>query len=241
MGREHVEVAAQCLHIRLEVGHGLGPVDQGDHALFLGLLDQRRNRVYRSQHVGDVGKGQYPGSLVQQVVEGIQVQLAFRGYLHRDHPGAGALGHHLPGHDVGVVLHMADQDFVAGFQARGQAVGHQVDGLGGAAGPDDFVGAGCVQEVANHFPGTFKGGRGPVAQGVGATVHVGVHFPIVAVHGIQHGDGLLGRGAVVQIHQGLPVDFLCQDREVAADAFHIKRRRGGVGCHRQIGHAAQAS
>ena len=53
---------------------------------------------------------------------------------------AGALAQHLPGHDVGVVLHVGDQDLVA-RRRRGapEALRHQVDRLGGAAHEDDLA------------------------------------------------------------------------------------------------------
>ena len=48
----------------------------------------------------------------------------------------------LPGHDVAVMLHLREQDFVAGFDVlRAPGLGHEVDALGGAASENDFVGA----------------------------------------------------------------------------------------------------
>ena len=55
-------------------------------------------------------------------------------------PGAGAFGEELPRDEVGVVLHLGEQDHVAGpeeFSAPG--VRDEVDALGGAAGEDDLV------------------------------------------------------------------------------------------------------
>ena len=222
MGRECIEVTAQGLNVRLEVGHRLGAIHQGQYPLFFRLFNQGRNWVDGAQRVGHVGDRQHPGALVQQAVERIQIQLALRCHLDGHNPGTGALGHHLPGHNVGVVFHVADQNLIAGFQARGQAIGHQVDGFGGASGPDDFSGAGRVQKLAHGFPGAFKRSRRTITQGMGATVHIGVHLAVIAIHGIQHGLWLLRRRAVVQIHQRLPVDLLIENREVTANGLHIK-------------------
>ena len=191
MGREHVEITAQSLYVRLEMRHRLCAVDNGDHAVSLGLLNQRCNRVHRAQDVGHVRQCQYPGAVAQQTIERVQIQFTLWSDLDGSHLRARALGHHLPGHDVGVMFHMADENFVTRLEAAGQAIGHHVDGLGGATGPDNLAGAVSVQERANLLPGALEGAGGAVAKRVGAPMDVGMHFPVIAIHGVQHGDGLL--------------------------------------------------
>ena len=50
----------------------------------------------------------------------VLVQQKFAGVVHRDHAelGAGLLADDLPGDDVGVVLHGADEDFVTSAKPR---------------------------------------------------------------------------------------------------------------------------
>ena len=107
-----------------------------------------------------------------------------------------------------MVLHAAYQNFVAGFKSRCQAICHQVNGLGSALCPDDFLCAACIQKAAHCFAGTFKCRCGTVAQGVGAPMYIGVHFPVIAVHGIQNSEWLLRRRTIVQIHKRFPVHLL---------------------------------
>ena len=90
----------------------------------LGLFNQGRHRVHRAKHVGNVGDCQHPGLLIEQAGEGLEVQLAFRCHLNRHHFRTRALGNHLPGHDVGVVFHVAHQDLVTSLQARGEPIGN---------------------------------------------------------------------------------------------------------------------
>src|SRR3546814_10444314 len=55
---------------------------------------------------------------------------------------AGLLAQHLPRHDIGMMFHTGDKDFVAFFQRRPPpAIGPQIDGLGSAARKDDFLAA----------------------------------------------------------------------------------------------------
>ena len=135
-----------------------------------------------------------------------------------------------------MVLHVADKNLVSGFQARSKAVGYHVDGLGGATGPDDFPRALSVQEIPDCLTGTLEGGRGAIAKGMSSPVHVGVHFAVIPIHGVQHGHWLLGRCTVVQIHQRLAVYLLGQDRKIPANRLHIKCGALGGACNGQIGH-----
>ncbi len=76
--------------------------------------NQRRQRVFRPQHVGDLGYRQQAGARVKQSRDNIQLQRTVR--VQGDHPqlspDAGA--QHLPRHNIGVVLHFADDDVIPG-------------------------------------------------------------------------------------------------------------------------------
>src|SRR5260370_7413974 len=50
------------------------------------------------------------------------------------------LAQHLPGDDIGVMLHGGDEDFVAGLDlAAAESRGHEVDALGRSADEDNFA------------------------------------------------------------------------------------------------------
>src|SRR3546814_5101718 len=71
--------------------------------------------------------------------------------LNRNHlqVNPGSIAQELPGHDVGVLLHLGDHHLVARLQLAAIAVGYEVDGLGDVAGEHDLrVGAGV--ERARH-------------------------------------------------------------------------------------------
>ena len=107
--------------------------------MLAGERNQGRQRVLRPQHVGDLGNGQQAGPLIKQRRNGIQLQGAVRS--ERDNPQLGAHPgtEHLPGDDVRVVLHGADDDVIAGADVGiPPAIGHQIDPFGGPPDEDQL-------------------------------------------------------------------------------------------------------
>ena len=74
-----------------------------------------------------------------------------------------------------MVLHGRDEHLVAGAE-MGPAVGlgHQVDGLGGAADEDDLLGVGGVEEALRPSLARPRRPGRPLGEVVHAPVHVGV-------------------------------------------------------------------
>ena len=101
---------------------------------------------------------------VQELFKFLQDQLA--PVVDRGHAQDGILlvAQHLPGNDVGVMLHGGDQDFVAGLHVL-PAVGlrDQVDALRGPAHEDDLPRIGGVQESLDLDPRAFVRFRGALA------------------------------------------------------------------------------
>ena len=137
--------------------------------------------------------------------------------------GALFFAKYLPGHDVGVVLHGGDDDFVIRPDV-GPAVGlgYQIDALGGAPHEDDLLVVLGVDELPHLLPRPLVGVGGQLAQGVDAPVDVGIFGRVVIDQGIYNRLGLLGGSGVVQVHQGLAVDQFLQDGEVLPYPGHVK-------------------
>ena len=103
---------------------------------------------------------------------------------NRDEPdrAPGAFGQLLPGHDVRVVLHFGQDDFVPGpHEAIAPTAGHQVDRGGGTGREDHFVPMRCLNESANRLPRFFVQIGALLAQPVNPAMHVGV-VPFVGFH-----------------------------------------------------------
>ena len=146
VGREHlvaaedVEVGIQRLDVHGHMGHGLGPVDEREGAVPMGGRDHGMRGRDGAQRVGDGRDGDEPGPAAQQPLVLLQDHLA--AVVHGRDPQAGTgLGDELlPGHDVGVVLQVRDDDLVARADVlAAPALGDEVDALGGAAHEDDLA------------------------------------------------------------------------------------------------------
>ena len=118
-GGEHLvaaegeEIGAHFADVRREVRHALGGIDQHDGAGCMCAAGDFLDRVDRAEHVGDRGDGDDFGAVGEQRVERVENQEAVVGDRNVLEHCAGALGQLLPGHEVRVVLHRGDEDFVA--------------------------------------------------------------------------------------------------------------------------------
>ena len=169
---------------------------------------------------------------VSKRVERVEDQQAVVGDRNVLEDGAGPLGQLLPGHEVGVVLHRGDEDFVAGSDVRiAPTAGHQVDAGGRAGREDDFAGISAPMKARDFFAGFLVLLGAALAERVDAAVDVGV---IALVHAAEHLDHLprpLRAGGVVEKHQRpVAVDRLLQDRKILAhrrQSFDDQPRRQG--------------
>ncbi len=230
---EHEEVGTQRLHVDATVHHGLAAVEQDARAI---LVRERREAFRRSvgaEHVAHVGDRHQPDAAVlQQALVGSHVQLAAIGDRAYAQLNAVAVAQHLPGHDVGVVLHLRDQHRLARLHdAAAVGVGDQVDRLGAVAGEHHLLARRRVEQAGDGVAGGLVGVGGALAHPVQAAMHVGVLRLHSVDHGVDHGARLLRGGGVVEEHQRLVVHALRQDREVGADRRLVEgaARRQRVG------------
>ena len=138
---------------------------------------------------------------------------------------AGALGQLLPGHEVGVVLHRGEEDFVAGLHVGiAPTAGDEVDAGGRAGGEDDFRALFGADEGADLFAGLFVQLGAPIAERVDAAMDVGVVAFVDASEDFDHLPRALRAGGVVEKDERvIAVDVLLQDRKVVA-----QRRRAAA-------------
>ncbi len=219
-----VEVAADVLHVDIEVDGGLGAVEQHRNAAGMRTPHHLLHRHQGAEHVRHMGDRDHPGARRKQLLEFVDEEISLvidrSPFDHR----ALALAQEVPRHDVGMVLHDREHDLVAGLDAlAAERVGHQVDGLGGVAGEDDLFLAGRVEEGAHLLARILVGfGRG-IGEIVQPAVHVGVFGGIGVLQAIEHGLRLLRRGGIVEIDERLAVDLQREDRKILADAVHVIR------------------
>jgi hypothetical protein len=118
-----------------------------------------------------------------------------------------------------VVLHLGDDDAVAGIQAgRAPGAGDEVDGLGGVTDEDDLAPVGGAHVVGDRRPGALVGRGRLGGEGVRAAVDVRVVAALVTVDSLDRGQDPLGAGAAVEIGDRPVVDLALERREGRPDA-----------------------
>ena len=139
--------------------------------------------------------------------------------------GAAALAVEMPGHDVGVVLEDGEHDLVAlvDHQAA-KALGHEIDGLGGVAGEDQLILGRRIEKTAHAFAGILEALGCRVGKEMQAAMDVGIFLGVALHDGIKHGLGLLRRGGVVEIDQGLAIDLAGRGWESRGGFFRRQAR-----------------
>ena len=241
-----VEVAAQVRRRDAQVRGRLRPVHHHERA----VLPRRRrhlpHRVHRPQRVRDMHQRDDLHAGRQPAPEVVEVEFAGVGDRNRRDPRADRLGDHLPGNDVGVVLHLGDQHLVAlAERVAPQAGGREVQPLGGAPDEDDLLRGLRGEEGRHPRPRLLVLPGGPFRQDMDAAVDIRVAGLVHPVHGVEHRPRLLGARRVVQVGDLLPPRLLAQDREVAPDPLQVVRRgraaHAGVSLHRGRIAASSAS
>ena len=187
----------------------LGGIDENVGADGVGLRGDVFDGVDGPQDVGHVGYSHQLGLVVDEGVQVGKVESSLVGNGYESKRGALGLGELLPGNQVAVVFHFGDENFVAGVQVVcGPRAGHQVYALGGVSDEDQVLDRRGADESSDLLAGLLVALGGLHAEGVDATMHVGVIAFVVVHEGLNDGGRLLGGGGVIQVDQGLAVDKL---------------------------------
>lgn len=222
MPGDRIEIAAQGLHINGRVHRALRAIDQHRHALFPRRLADRLHIDLGAQHVGQMRNRHQLGFRPDRVNYLLRIKrpghIAIDPFQHH----ALTFTQEVPRHDIGVMLHHAEDDLIARLHPRhGPAIGHHIDAFGGAGIEDNLILIGGIQELGDDAPDAFVLFSCKIRKVVQATVNVGIFFGIGTRDRINHHLGLLRRCAVVQIDQRFAVHLTRQDGKIAADFGHI--------------------
>ena len=199
------------------MGRALGAVHQDDRAFLMG---QGNDLFHRIGHAHDIGHVADPNQFcpVRQFTFYLLIgNGAVRQAFQIDQTGLFLPGHHLPGEDVGMVLHNGNQDLIP-FPDVGHApgVGHQIDGFGSVSGEDDLTVLRRPDKGRRGMPGLFIAVGRFHAPGVEAPQRIGVAGIIERGHFREYPGRPLGGGRVVKIDLVIPFE----DREVFTIGIH---------------------
>ena len=231
-----VEVGADRRHVHRHVRDRLGSVDQGQRARSMRARHHLGDRIDRAEHVRDVGERHQPHVATSQLgVQLLERQLAPLVDLEVAQRRAALAAEDLPGHQIGVMLHLGDQHGIARAHVRAPPrVGDEVDRLGRVLGEDRALRVGA-HERGDGLARAVVGGVRLLGEGIHAAVHVRVVLAQVRRERLDHDRGLLRGRGTVEVHQLVTVKTPREDREVAA---HLERgsasvRWGSAGARRR--------
>src|SRR5271163_1401069 len=145
MAGEDIEVAIQCLYIERQPRCGLTTVDQNPGPVSMRQFDDGLDRDQRAGCVGEVGDRDEPGARRQARGKGGEIEPS--GRIDRRHHEAETdpITQQLPRHDVRMMLELADQHLVPGFEKSAPpALRDEVDAFRGIANKDYLARVGGV-------------------------------------------------------------------------------------------------
>jgi hypothetical protein len=232
----HVEVGADRAHVDRELRHGLRAVDQRGRAGPAGAASDLGHGVDRAQDVGHVDGPDEPHAAVGQAgVELVERELPVVVDLQVADLRADLLAQELPGHDVGVVLHLGEHDRVARADvAAAPGVSHEVDRLRGVLREDRLLRR-RAQPGGGALPPALVEVRRLHRERIDAAVDVRVVVRVVVRDRVDDHARLLRGRARVQVHEPLAL----QHRELAGQ--RDVGEGGGLGRHRHAAAEATSS
>ena len=187
------EITVQRLHIGGQMRHALRAIDQHQRAH---LMRSRNHFFARAVIVPSTFDMEaMPTILVCFVnkassAESIEVAFGIDGNI--THLRADFSGHHLPGHDVAVMLRFRQQDFVARSEVGAPPRERdQIDRFRGIARENDLAARSGIDEPGDLLARAFVLLGRFFAQRVNAAMHVSVSGAIVMIHRFDHGAWLL--------------------------------------------------
>ena len=117
--------------------------------------------------------------------------------------------HQLPGHDIGVMLHISDDNFVTRLQdAPRITVSDQIDHLGHIFCENDLLSAFGIKETLHDIARALIALSRPFTELIGTAMDVRVFRLIDAAHRVNYLTRLLRRCAIIQKCQRFAVYFL---------------------------------
>ena len=130
---------------------------------------------------------------------------------------------HLPGNDVGVMLHPGDDNLIVLLNVLASpTLRDKIDGLGRSAHKDDLARGAGIQKAARLFASRFVGIGGTRGQFMRGAMHIGVLVFVEVAEPINDRLRLLRGRAVVQPDQRTAIDPLTQNRKIAANRLHVE-------------------
>ena len=231
------EVDVQSVEIHFEVRHGLACVEHEHGTHLVGAADNRRDVGNRSCGIAHMRDGNDLRAVGDYFVRGVGTHTAFLVQVEPFERGAGAQRKFLERQQHGMVFRLGDDDLIARFQREtlgglspaskrrvAECGGQQVQSCGGAGGDDDLlfafrrIGANQLGHFGARILERHGATRGKLMR---ASVHSGVDGAVEVRFRVDHALRLLRCRGGIEVYQRMAVDFLVENRKLAADRCEI--------------------
>ena len=238
VGGPHKKINPQPTHIGGLVSQALAGIHEHQCSHVMRQGRDLLHGVAAAKGVADVHQAHQTGALVELLTQIVEIELSALGDAHVTQHATRALSELLPGHEIAVVLHHAEQHLITDLKV-GVSPGacHQIDGLGGIAGKHHFIRAGCPHKSGGRSTGSLESLGGAGTELMRPPVHIGVVTAVVAAQSVKHRPGLLAGSRVIEIDQGTTLSVqLIQNRKISTSPF----RKSHACVTRKCGHRGRA-
>mmetsp|Transcript_112703 Transcript_112703/g.318486 ORF Transcript_112703/g.318486 Transcript_112703/m.318486 type:complete len:253 (-) Transcript_112703:802-1560(-) len=168
-------VRTQRLDVDDHVRHTLARINEDPRSHCVRAFHDPLNWIRATEHVGDVAKGHETRAGPNQRLELFSVEHAIGRQARESQFCASLLSDLLPRHQVRVVLHDSQNDFVPRLQlGAGPSPGNDVDGLRGISCEDHFHWVSRTDEVGELRASSFERVSSEDGERVHAAMHVAV-------------------------------------------------------------------
>ena len=223
MSAKGEKVAIHRLNIHLEMRCTLGSIHQYGDIVGVSYLDNLLNRINCSKYVAHMGHADDLGLLRDQPFQLIEAEQTIIGNRDMLHHNATLHGLKLPTDDVGMVLHLSDNDLIASLHLTlAERTSHKVNGLGSASCKNDLLNLAGIDKLTHFLASGLMQIGSLLREVMHPTMHIGIHIEVLIPHGVEHHERLLRGGRIVEIDQRFAIDLARQNREIGPYLFYIE-------------------
>ena len=177
--------------------------------------NQFPNRIYKTQHIGNVRDSNNFGALRKQLFQILRMKESVFPDIQHFQRSLLALTKHLPRNNVGMVFRHANNYLISLiYKYLSIRKGHQVHGMRGSGSKHNLFPGSRIQKVLNAVSGAFISLRRIHGQAVNSPVNIGVGCLCKRFLVLDYRRRTLCRGRIVQIHKRFTVHLCTQGREV---------------------------
>ena len=202
VARKNEVIAACALHVHGDVEHRLRRVEQHRRPGVVRRAADGSGVVHRAEGVGHPRGGDEAGLIAEQRAVSVHIELARVRHRRDAEHGAGPFAGADPRQKIRVVLHLRDDDLVAGAEELvGVKRREGVHAVGRSGGEENFLRLRRAEKALHGFARGLHFVLRCASEGVGGAVDVAVMGAVERFNRIQHRQRHLERRGIVEVDE----------------------------------------